>query len=54
MNASPTTTPVRWAASRSLRASAASMPTGFSQSTCLPASAARMDQSTWRWFGSGL
>ena len=27
---------------------------GFSQSTCLPASRARMDHGTCRWFGSGL
>ena len=37
-----------------LRASAASSAIGFSHSTCLPASAALIDQGTCRWFGSGL
>ena len=54
MNASPITTPVRSRTSSSWRASAAVRPIGFSHSTCLPASAARIDHGTCRWFGSGL
>ncbi len=54
MNASPITTPVRSRAASSVRASSALSATGFSQRTCLPASAARIDHGTCRWFGSGL
>ena len=48
MKASPIFTPVRICAASSSRASAASRPSGFSQSTCLPASAQRMDHGTCR------
>ena len=34
--------------------SAASRPSGFSQITCLPASAAAIDGSVWRLFGPEL
>ena len=54
MNASIQTTPraTQWSiiCSVSARVRAA----GFSQRTCLPASAARVDHSAWRWFGSGM
>jgi hypothetical protein len=54
MKASMSTTPARWQASTMRSASADVVASGFSQRTCLPASAARMVQSAWRWFGSGM
>ena len=54
MNASWIRTPVRSRTRISSSASAAFTPTGFSHSTCLPASAARTVQGTWRWLGSGM
>ncbi len=54
MKASPILTPARSRAAIKSRHSALVSEMGFSQSTCLPASAARMDHGTCRWLGSGL
>ena len=54
MNASWTCRPVRSRAATSVSASAAVSAMGFSHSTCLPASIARIVHDTCRWFGSGL
>ena len=54
MNASIQTTPQATQCSIICEDSAAVRAAGFSQSTCLPASAARIDHSACRWFGSGM
>ena len=54
MNASIQTTPRPTQCSIASCASAAVRAAGFSHSTCLPASAARIDHSACRWFGSGM
>jgi hypothetical protein len=46
--------PLRSAAAAICRASSALLASGFSQSTCFPASRARMVHSAWWLFGSGL
>jgi hypothetical protein len=53
MNASIHTTPRAAQWSIIPAAWAASSAAGFSHRTCLPASAARIDHSAWRWFGNG-
>ena len=52
--ASISTRPARSAASAMRSASSAFEASGFSQSTCLPASRARMVHSQWSPLGSGL
>ena len=54
MNASATWTRAAAAAAAIRSTSATVSASGFSQSTCLPASAARMAHSACRWFGSGM
>src|SRR6185437_797945 len=54
MNASPIFTPERSRTASRVFASAAFIAIGFSQSTCLPASAAFAVQGTCKWLGSGL
>ena len=51
MNASIRRTPGASAASTIRSASAAVMASGFSHRTCLPAAAAAIVHSAWRWFG---
>ncbi len=51
MNASISRRPVRSATSKASSTSAARRDIGFSQSTCLPASSARIDHSQWSEFG---
>ena len=53
MNASARTRPARSAASYAASASAGWRVSGFSHSTCLPASSARIDHGTWSELGSG-
>ena len=54
MNASIRWTPAASAASIIRSASAAVSASGFSHRTCLPARAAAIDHSAWRWFGRGM
>ena len=54
MNASESTRPVRSAASKAASTSAGCRESGFSHSTCLPASTARIDHSQWSVFGSEM
>ena len=54
MNASMSRTPWAAQASTARWASSAVKPSGFSHRTCLPASAALVVHSTWRWLGSGM
>ena len=54
MNASIRWTPAASAASIIRSASAAVSASGFSHRTCLPARAAAIVHSAWRWFGSGM
>ena len=53
MNASASTRPLRSAASKAASASSGRRVSGFSQSTCLPASSARIDHGTCSELGSG-
>ena len=53
MNASASTRPARSAASNAASACSGWRVSGFSHSTCLPASSARIDHSTCSEFGSG-
>ena len=54
MNASMSRTPSASATATIRSASAAVMASGFSHRTCLPARAAAIVHSAWRWFGSGM
>ena len=54
MNASIRWTPAARHASTIRSASAAVSASGFSHRTCLPARAAAIVHSAWRWFGSGM
>ena len=54
MNASISSRPARSAASNAASASAARRVSGFSHSTCLPASSALIDHGTCSEFGSGM
>ena len=54
MNASIRTTPAASHARLHPSASAAVIASGFSHRTCLPARAAAIVHSAWRWFGSGM
>ena len=54
MNASASTRSLRSAASNARSTSSGWRESGFSQSTCLPASSARTDHSTCSEFGSGM
>ena len=54
MNASIRIRPARSAASNAPRASSGRRVSGFSQSTCLPASSARIDHGTCSELGSGM
>ncbi len=54
MKASASTTPFSRAAASMASTSATVSASGFSQSTCLPARAARIVHSACRWFGSGM
>ncbi len=54
MKASSTWRRLRAAASAMLSTWLTESASGFSQSTCLPASSARTVHSAWRWLGSGL
>ncbi len=53
-NASMATSPVRAATSATRRASSSLAVNGFSQSTCLPASSARIVHAAWMELGKGL
>ncbi len=52
MNASMSTRPARSAAAKARSAAAAVRASGFSHSTCLPASSARIDHGACRALGS--
>ena len=54
MNASASSRPDRSAAAKASSASAGRRVSGFSHSTCLPASSARTDHGTCIELGSGL
>ncbi len=54
MKASISATPASRQAAIMPAASRASIASGFSHSTCLPASAARRVHSAWRWLGRGM
>ena len=54
MNASMSSRSAARAALNARRASASLRASGFSQSTCLPASSARIDQGTCSALGSGM
>ena len=54
MNASMSATPSARQTSTIRSASAAVRASGFSHRTCLPARAAAIVHSAWRWFGSGM
>ena len=54
MNASMSSTPAASHAAAIRSASAAVIARGFSHRTCLPARAAAIVHSAWRWFGSGM
>ena len=54
MNASIRRTPSPRQTSTIRSASAAVIASGFSHRTCLPARAAAIVHSAWRWFGSGM
>jgi hypothetical protein len=54
MKASISSRPACSAASKASSASAAVRASGFSHSTCLPASSARIDHGTWSEFGSEM
>jgi hypothetical protein len=53
MKASVRNRPVRSLASNARATLSGLRSSGFSQSTCFPASSALIDQSTWSVFGSG-
>ena len=54
MNASMSSTPSLAAVSTICWASVDDRAIGFSHSTCLPAFAAAVAHSRWRWFGRGM
>ena len=54
MNASMSATPSVRQTSTIRSASAVVRASGFSHRTCLPARAAAIVHSAWRWFGSGM